>query len=99
MNQKEPPFLWLILIQRFGCMYATDQTIESFIRHKTRLESGIANESTNLKKGDNSRLLLASKAAKLENLQTPLIISIRNQLLWNTTSGSRRKPRVLKQFK
>ena len=87
-------------MQRYATFYASDQTIESFIRHKTRLESGIANEGMNLKRGDRSRLLLASKAAKIEGLLTPLIIYIQNRVQsWNTSAGSRNHPRILKQIK
>ena len=99
LNDKESPFFWILLMQRYATFYASDQTIESFIRHKTRLESGIANEGMNLKRGDRSRLLLASKAAKLEGLLTPLIVYIQNRLAWNTSAGSRKHPRILKQIK
>ena len=89
----------MLLLQRFATLYSSDQTIESFIRHKTRLESGIANEGMNLKREDRSRLLLASKAAKLEDLFTPLIVYIRNRLEWNSSCGSRKRPRILTQIK
>ena len=71
---------------------------ESFIRCKTSLESGVLNQASNLKKGDRSRLLLGSKAAKLSGVYTPMAVHFRNQARWAKTRGTRKHPQILGEF-
>ena len=101
--QKQKPALFSELMQMYAAKYATESTVESFIRYKTSLEKGVLGQSSNLKKGDNSRLLLGSKAAKLANSHVPSSVHFRNQMRWQrrgrVRNCPRKQPLVLEEFK
>ena len=83
----------------YASKYATEATVESFIRYKTSLESGVLNQASRLKFGDNTRLLLGSKAAKLAGVYTPMAAHFRNQSRWSKTRGTRKHPQILQEFR
>ena len=102
--QKQKPALFSELMQMYAAKYATESTVESFIRYKTSLEKGVLGQTSNLKKGDNSRLLLGSKAAKLSNSHVPISVHFRNQMRWQRSGGNarncpRKQPLILEEFK
>ena len=100
--QKKQPVLFSELMQMYAAKYATEATVESFIRYKTSLESGVLSQSSRLKMGDNSRLYLGSKAAKLANTHVPIAVHFRNQMRWRASGSlkncARKQPLVLEEF-
>mgnify|MGYP001250811922 CR=1 FL=1 len=83
----------------FASKYATEATVESFIRYKTSLEKGVLGQNSRLKIGDFSRLLIGSKAAALANVHVPIGVHFRNQNRWIKSTGSRKAPSILEEFK
>ena len=83
-KKKCQPLLFSELFQQFAakCSNEATVTVESFIRYETELESGVLGNASNLKKGDNSRLLLDSRAARCSNVLVPMHIHCKNQYLW-----------------
>ena len=81
-GQKQQPVLFSELMQMYAAKYATESTVESFICYKTSLEKDALGQASKLKMGDNSRLLLGSKAAKLSNSHVPISVHFRNQMRW-----------------
>ena len=77
----------------------TESTVESFIRYKSELEHGVLGNANQLKKTDRSRLLLGSRAAKMENAHIPMAVHYRNQNRWRKRKGTRKAPRILDELR
>ena len=95
---KTNPKLFCELFKKFSAKYSAESVVESFVRYKSELESGTLGNASNLKRGDRSRLLLGSRAARVSNVRISTSLHFRNQNRWNRLKGTRKQPRILGEF-